>query len=68
MYIIFMNFEVIKTSSRHRILLNLSNKLNLKWSDKYVALSNFKIYYTFGRVNAGSSKCTIFQIFKEVTS
>ena len=34
------------TSVSHRLLLNLSDKINLKRSDKYVALSNLPIYYT----------------------
>ena len=42
-----MNSENSKTSDAHRLLLNLTDKVNLKWSDKYVALSNFSIYYTW---------------------
>ena len=34
---IFMNSENSKTSDPHRLLLNLSDKINLKTSDKYVA-------------------------------
>ena len=41
-----MNFENSKTSDRCRLLLNLSDKADLKRSDKYVALSNLGIYYT----------------------
>ena len=37
---IFMNFGNSKTSDRHRLLLHLLDKINLKRSDKYVALSN----------------------------
>ena len=40
-----MNSGNSKTSNPHRLLLNLSDKINLKRSDKYVALSNFSIYY-----------------------
>ena len=36
----FMNFENSETSDPHRLLLNLSDKINLKRSDKYAALSN----------------------------
>ena len=43
---IFMNSENDKTRDPHRLLLNLSDKINLKRSDKYVALSNLSIYYT----------------------
>ena len=35
-----MNSENSKTSDSHRLLINLSDKTNLKRSDKYVALSN----------------------------
>ena len=41
-----MNSENSKTSEPHRLLLYLLDKLKLKGSDKYVALSNFSIYYT----------------------
>ena len=34
---IFMNSENYKTSDPHILLLNLSDKINLKRSDKYVA-------------------------------
>ena len=44
---IIMNSENSKTSDPHRLLLNLSDKINLKRSDKYVALSNLSIYYTW---------------------
>ena len=36
--------EIVKRDP-HRLLLNLSDKINLKRSDKYVALSNLSIYY-----------------------
>ena len=38
-----MNSANSKTSDLHRLLLNLSDKINLKRSDKYVALSNLHI-------------------------
>ena len=37
---IIINSENSKTSDRHGLLLNLSDKMNLKRSDKCVALSN----------------------------
>ena len=43
---IFMNSENSKTSDIHRLLLNLFDKINLKRSDKYDALSNLSIYYS----------------------
>ena len=41
-----MNSKNSKISHLHRLLINLSNKINLKRRDKYVALSNLSIYYT----------------------
>ena len=45
-----MNSENSKTSAPHRLLLNLSDKINLKRSDKYVALSNLSIYNTWKNI------------------
>ena len=44
---IFMNSKNGKTSDPHGLLINLANKINLKRSDKYVALSNLDIYFTW---------------------
>ena len=44
---ILPNSENSKTSEPYRLLLNLSNKINLKWRAKYVTLSNLSIYYTW---------------------
>ena len=44
---VFMNSENSKTSDPPTLLLNLSDKINLKIRDKYVALSNLSIYYTW---------------------
>ena len=41
-----MNSENSKTSNPHTLLLNLSDKTNLKRSDKYVTLSRLSIYYS----------------------
>ena len=40
---IFMDSGSSKTSDPHILLLSLSDKINLKRSDKYVALSNLSI-------------------------
>ena len=45
-----MNSENSKTSDLHRLLLSLSNKINLKRSDKYVALSDLSIHYTWQNI------------------
>ena len=44
---IVMNSENSKTSDPQRLLPNLTDKTNLKRSDKHVALSNLSIYYTW---------------------
>ena len=41
---IFMNSENSKTPDPHRVLLNLSDKINLKRSDKHVAISNLSVF------------------------
>ena len=40
-----MNSKNSKASDHHRLLLNLTDKIHLIRSDKYVALSNLSIYY-----------------------
>ena len=45
-----MNSKNSRTSDPHRLLLNLTYKINLKRSNKYVALSNLNIYYTWKNI------------------
>ena len=45
-----MNSENSKTSDPYRLLLNLSDKINLIKSGKYVALSNLSFYYTWKNI------------------
>ena len=42
-----MNSEKSETSDPHRLLLNLTDKIDLRRKDKYIALSNLSIYYTW---------------------
>ena len=44
---ISIDSENSKTSDPHRLLLNLSDKMNLKRIVKYVALSSISIDYTW---------------------
>ena len=44
---IFMNSEDSKTSDSHILLLDLSDKIDLRKTDKYVALSNLNIHYAW---------------------
>ena len=46
-----MNSENSKTDP-HRLLLNLLDKIKLKRSDKYIALSNPSIYYTWKNIKS----------------
>ena len=56
-----MNFENSKTSDPHRLLLNLADKIDLIRKDKYVALSNLNIYYTWRNIK-NSYKNNTFKI------
>ena len=40
-----MNSKNTETYDPHSLLLNLTDKINFKRSDKYVSLSNLSIYY-----------------------
>ena len=44
-----MNSKNSRISDPHRLLLNLTNKINLK-RNKYVTLSNLSIYYTWNNI------------------
>ena len=58
---ISMNSENIKTSDRHRLEFNLSDKIDLKRSDKYVASSNLSVYNTW-KIIKSSNKNNKFKI------
>ena len=47
---IFMNSKNNKKSDPYGLLCNLKDKINLKRSDKYFALSNLSIYYTWRNI------------------
>ena len=47
---IFMNSEDSKVSNPHILLLNLSDKMNLKKSDKYVQILGFAIHEQFKKI------------------
>ena len=51
----FISPENNKTSDSHRLLLILSNEINLKRSNKYVALGNISVYYTWKNTKKLSS-------------
>ena len=47
---VFISSRNGETSDLHRLLLNLPDKINLERGDKYVALSNLSIYYTWKNI------------------
>ena len=46
---IFINYGNGKTSDPHSLFFNLWDKINLKRSNEYVALSNRSIFYTWAK-------------------
>ena len=49
---IFMNSENSRTSEYHVLVLNLTDKLDLRRGRKTVALSNLSIYYTWKNIKS----------------
>ena len=49
---IFMNSENSKPSEPHVLELKLTNKLDLRISEKIIALSNNSIYYTWKSIKS----------------
>ena len=47
---IFMNSENSKTSKRHVLILNLTDKIDLQRDEKSTALSNLSNYYTWKNI------------------
>ena len=45
-----MKSENSKTSDSDRLLVNITDKIKVKRSDKYVALSNISIYWTWKNI------------------
>ena len=58
---IFMNSKNSGTSDSHRLLLNITDNINLKKSENYTASSNLSIYYTWENVKT-SNKNNKFKI------
>ena len=56
-----MNSENSKTSEPHVLTLKLTNKLDLKISEKIIDLSNLSIYYTWKNTKSSynNNKCKI---------
>ena len=42
--------ENSKTNQPHRLLLEISDKIDLKRNDRHVALSNLSMYYTWKNI------------------
>ena len=53
---IFMNSENSKAPDPHRLFLDLLDKIDLRRSDNYVALSNLSIYYASKNIKNSHNK------------
>ena len=49
---IFINSENSKTSKAHILMLKLTNELDLRRSEKIIALSNLSTYYTWKNIKS----------------
>ena len=47
---IFINSENSRTSDPHRLLLNLTDKIDLIRKDECISISNLIIYYTWKNI------------------
>ena len=47
---IFINSEKSKTSNPHRVVLILTEKIDSRRKDKYIALLNLSIYYSWNNM------------------
>ena len=72
---IIMNSINSKTSDHHRLLFNLSDKVDLKRSNNYVALSNVALSTTHGKIIANLKRRVndltdhiLYQIFRIIMS
>ena len=50
MKMVFINTEYSQTNEPHKFILNLSQRLDLRSSDKHVPLQNLSIYYTWKNI------------------
>ena len=48
-----------KTFNSYRVLLYLTDKINLKKSDKYIDLSNLSMYYTWRNIKKSNKNSEI---------
>ena len=51
-----MTSDSSKKSDPNRLILNLTDKINLKRNDKYVPLSNLSIYCTWKNIKKSNKK------------
>ena len=52
MYTIFVNSSNSKTSDPHRPLVNFTDEIDFRRINKYIALSNPTIYYTWKNIKS----------------
>ena len=51
---IFMNSKNSKTSDPHRLLISLTDIIDLRRKDEYIALSSLSIYYKWENIKKSS--------------
>ena len=49
---VFMNSENSRTFEPHVLILKLTDKLDLRWGEKIIALSDLSIYYTWKNIKS----------------
>ena len=49
---IFMDSKNSRTSKPHVLMLKLTDKLDLRRGEKSIALSNFRVYYTWKNIKS----------------
>ena len=49
---IFMNSKNSKTAKQNLLVLKLTDKLDLRYGEKVIALSNLSIYYTWKNIKS----------------
>ena len=52
MHTIFMNSENSRTPKPHILTLKLTNKLDLRFGEKVIALANLSIYHTWKNIKS----------------
>ena len=58
-----MNSKNSKTSDPHRLLLNLTGKIDIRRKDKCISLSNLSIYYVWKNIKMSNKSNKYSRLF-----